>query len=382
MNFDKIEKRHIEVALKKILNGEVPISYLPSIEYDVEINGERFPPKQVIAFAYQDATGELPPPKVFKGGKMTPCFKILESFGYRIIPKQDTLSGAWIFQGNPKTFRVDDYLKSREEFYWTIKQNKKLIKIGDVVYIWRSGEKAGVVAVAQIISNVEVVSDDSTKYWIQKPDSNSGEKERVKLRMLECRVDNPVLKQDIKVHLPDWSFIKSPQGTNFRVSIEQAEVLNNLLGLNSKSIPTTDTEDESLHDAESIKKDEEIQDSVEKVKTDQDLLDLIKKFESKLSGAPPTEKRKTAYAISRNPTIANLIKRRAGYKCEFCGEPGFQKKNGGLYAEAHHLHELGQGGADLPSNLVCLCAGCHRRIHWGKDSALLIARFSRKEQKK
>lgn len=380
MNFDKITNADIELAIHRLRAGEVPLGYLPSTDYDLVVNGEKFAPKQVIAFAYHNATGELLHPKIFRGGKMTPGFKILHSLGYKIIPKQDTLRGSWIFQGNPKTFRVDDYLNSRVEFYWTVKQNKKLIKIGDIVYIWRAGEKAGIVAVAQVTSHVEIVSDDSTDYWIQKSETNSAETERVKLRILERRVDNPLLKDDLKSRLPDWSFIKSPQGTNFKVSVEQAEIINNMLGFKNESIPSGETEEEDdIQDAESEQKDKEIQDSVEKVKSDQELLDLIHKIESKLISAPLREKRKTAYAISRNPTIAKLIKQRAGYKCELCGEFGFEKKNGGLYAEAHHLHELGQGGLDLPSNLVCLCAGCHRRIHWGKDSQQLIVRLSRKD---
>jgi 5-methylcytosine-specific restriction endonuclease McrA len=513
MDFTKIAKNDIEIALQKLRLGEVPHGYLPSTDYDVYVDGEKFPPKQVIALACENATGELPRPNIFRGGKKTLGFKILENLGYEIAHKtfpeeclaifayfavatrridetqirkelaqvtkrpeewwkfklfnvqeffrrqnfagkkihgltliseikkahwggrtvQDRLSGlpikyflnnifecellargylrsnlspelelalfklsepskyivhpesgalsqTWIFQGNPRFFRIDDYLNSREEFYWTIKQFKKIIKIGDIVYIWRSGKNAGIVAVAQVTSHVEIVSDDSTDYWIQKSETNSAETERVKLRILERRVDNPLLKDDVKVRLPDWSFIKSPQGTNFKVSIEQSEIINNLLGFKNESISTVETDEEDyVQDAESQQKDKEIQDSVEKVKSDQELLDLINKIESKLISAPLREKRKTAYAISRNPTISKLIKQRAGYKCELCGEFGFEKKNGGLYAEAHHLHELGQGGLDLPSNLVCLCAGCHRRIHWGKDSQQLIIRLSRKD---
>ena len=380
MNFTIITKRDIETALQKLRAGETADGYLPSTDYDVDIEGEKFPPKQVIAFAYQNATGELPHPKLFRGGKQTKGFQVLESLGYKITPKQDVAIRAWIFQGNPKTFRIDDYLNSRENFYWTINQNKKLLKIGDIVYIWRSGEKAGVIAVAQIISDVEIVSDDSKDYWIHKSETNSAKTDRVKLKMLLRRVDGPLLRDDIKSQLPDWHFIKSAQGTNFKVSTEQAQVINKLLGVNPSSlILFTDNNDDDFQDTDSQKKDEEIQKSVERVKSEEELLDLIKKIESRLSSAPPREKRKTAYAISRNLTIANLIKKRAGYICELCGETGFEKKNGGLYAEAHHLHELGQGGLDLPSNLVCLCAVCHRRIHWSKDSDQLVIKLCRKK---
>jgi hypothetical protein len=43
----------------------------------------------------------------------------------------------WIFQGNPKEFHIDDYLKNNDEITWTIRQKQYTsdIKIGDKVFI-------------------------------------------------------------------------------------------------------------------------------------------------------------------------------------------------------------------------------------------------------
>ncbi len=37
---------------------------------------------------------------------------------------------SWIFQGNPKEFQVDEYLK-RKEIYWNLEQHKKGTSLDD-----------------------------------------------------------------------------------------------------------------------------------------------------------------------------------------------------------------------------------------------------------
>ena len=53
------------------------------------------------------------------------------------------------------------------------------------------------------------------------------------------------------------------------------------------------------------------------------------------------------------------------------GVHSFPKGNGGLYAEVHHVEELGVGGLDAPSNMLCVCLTCHRRIHYGAATLIL-----------
>jgi hypothetical protein len=75
---------------------------------------------------------------------------------------------AWIFQGNPKLYNVNDYLKRCQIIQWPVKQRyfAKDIAMGDVVYLWRSdGDKpksGGIVAKGKVISPpVEVIADGS-----------------------------------------------------------------------------------------------------------------------------------------------------------------------------------------------------------------------------
>ena len=37
-----------------------------------------------------------------------------------------------------------------------------------------------------------------------------------------------------------------------------------------------------------------------------------------------------------------------------------------LSADAHHVHPLELNGVDAPSNIICVCPNCHRRLHAGE----------------
>lgn len=72
---------------------------------------------------------------------------------------------SWIFKGNPKVFRVDEYLQRYKIITWTIRQKhfKDEISVGDEVYIWRSDgdqpKSSGIVAKGKIISFPQEVED-------------------------------------------------------------------------------------------------------------------------------------------------------------------------------------------------------------------------------
>ena len=44
---------------------------------------------------------------------------------------------AWLFQGNPDQFNIDEYLRASENIYWSVsvKKYQKEIALGDVVFV-------------------------------------------------------------------------------------------------------------------------------------------------------------------------------------------------------------------------------------------------------
>lgn len=68
---------------------------------------------------------------------------------------------------------------------------------------------------------------------------------------------------------------------------------------------------------------------------------------------------------ARNATLANEVRKRDGYKCQYPHCCNFFRTAGGNdYVEVHHLKPLAEGGRDCTDNMVCLCAYHHSMIHY------------------
>ena len=105
--------------------------------------------------------------------------------------------------------------------------------------------------------------------------------------------------------------------------------------------------------------------------TDDEIQSELEIFENEFQNKKPGEIKIFARTIERNPKIADLIKRKYNFVCQICGYPGFEKKDGNLFAEAHHLESLGNSGLDIPSNIFCVCSTCHSVITLWKRSSVI-----------
>ncbi|MGP4082722.1 AAA family ATPase [Pseudalkalibacillus sp. R45] len=128
----------------------------------------------------------------------------------------------WIFQGNPKQFNVDDYIKNNEVLTWGVRQKHYVekINIGDKVFIWRSdgGKKntGGIIAHAEVTS--EVFEEDEIK---------------VELKIFEYRLtekEGMLLRHKLK-EIPETmnlNIIKLATGTNFFIEEDEYKRILNL----------------------------------------------------------------------------------------------------------------------------------------------------------
>jgi 5-methylcytosine-specific restriction protein A len=86
--------------------------------------------------------------------------------------------------------------------------------------------------------------------------------------------------------------------------------------------------------------------------------------------------------IVRDPAVKAWVLEQADGYCENCGSPAPFVQEGGIpYLEVHHLKWLAQGGSDTVSNAVALCPNCHRRFHYGTNSAHLVADVIRRVER-
>ncbi|MCL4261677.1 MAG: EVE domain-containing protein [Anaerolineae bacterium] len=138
----------------------------------------------------------------------------------------------WIFQANPNRYEIFESLTGEKEEYWNLNQNAGKVKVGDRVLIWISGNAAGIYALGTVISN-PVTRPDSVKglkYWITKK-AGQKTKPRVLVRYDRVFLDNPLLKLFLECDPALWDLkvIRAPQGTNFPVSEEEWQAIEEWL---------------------------------------------------------------------------------------------------------------------------------------------------------
>jgi 5-methylcytosine-specific restriction protein A len=98
----------------------------------------------------------------------------------------------------------------------------------------------------------------------------------------------------------------------------------------------------------------------------------------KLELVPVKLSQKTSSLVQqtyRNPRIVKEALIKAEYKCTLdqSHQTFIHKSSGNAYMEAHHLIPLQvqhrfEYSLDVPSNVVCLCPNCHRKVHYAHTS--------------
>ncbi|MBI2813075.1 MAG: HNH endonuclease [Opitutae bacterium] len=79
--------------------------------------------------------------------------------------------------------------------------------------------------------------------------------------------------------------------------------------------------------------------------------------------------------VIRDPKVRAFVLRRAGGKCEYCGELGFKTASQTHYVEAHHIISLADAGKDTLDNVIALCPKHHREAHFGAEAERLEQEF-------
>lgn len=105
------------------------------------------------------------------------------------------------------------------------------------------------------------------------------------------------------------------------------------------------------------------------------LADLFGQDEA--SNLPPEEKLVVSKIRKRNAAAVKKLKDLYKGQCQISGsEFVFEKSDGTLYTEAHHLIPLGKGGFDSPLNLVVVSAHIHRMLHYANVSNIDVSKIS------
>ena len=138
---------------------------------------------------------------------------------------------SWIFQGNPKYYDIEGSINALSRQKWSVRQHKKDIKTGDTVYMWKAGSDAGILAIGTVLTDPEdIPEDEEAKEFFISVEEFEDIETRVVIN-IDKVLDEPIRKDALLKHpiLSQLRIIKSPQGTNFLLTSEEASALRDLI---------------------------------------------------------------------------------------------------------------------------------------------------------
>ena len=80
----------------------------------------------------------------------------------------------WIFQSNPKYYRILEALEALDEIVFMITRYRNEIKKGDAVLLWVSGKYAGIYAIGKVADHIIERTSPEEDAKLNRPGSTSG----------------------------------------------------------------------------------------------------------------------------------------------------------------------------------------------------------------
>lgn len=134
----------------------------------------------------------------------------------------------WLFQANPKYYRIIDALKEKQSgWIWMVNQHKKRIRIGDKIVIWVCGRNAGAYALAEVESEVLMLSDFEDTFYIGS--DKNGLRHRVRIKLTDVFTENPIPKIDILNSSILPVLEKGFRGTNLSINVSDFQTIKELI---------------------------------------------------------------------------------------------------------------------------------------------------------
>lgn len=136
----------------------------------------------------------------------------------------------WLFQGNPKYYRVLEAIKELKEIPWLVTRYAKDIAPSDGVIIWLSGSQGGIYATAEVIEPAQFLTEiPDKKYWVDS--TRALGKQQAIIRFTNKFVESPLLKNQLQEDsvLKNLLVLRAPNSTNFKVSLEEWEQVQKLI---------------------------------------------------------------------------------------------------------------------------------------------------------
>lgn len=154
-----------------------------------------------------------------------------DSTGSPLEPASSAAFKTWIFQANPKVFRIKEALQHIARLRWTIRKYPDKIKQGDRVFFWMSGAEAGCLGRGVIRTDPQEMEElPEERQFHTDPDKIAGASTlRVEIEITH-RIEPPISREILLGHsvLKNMTVLKAPQGSHFLLTEHEAIVLEEL----------------------------------------------------------------------------------------------------------------------------------------------------------
>ncbi len=143
------------------------------------------------------------------------------------MPQGTRDTHVWLFQSNPAYFNLAEEVKQvsvGQLDNWMVSRYRQEMARGDTMLLWQSGPDAGLYAICELTG--EFSKGRST--FGQNPAESAWFAEFRYTHILESPIPRTTFKGDPS--LRNMQVIKSPQGTNFRVTNDEFQAITKLIG--------------------------------------------------------------------------------------------------------------------------------------------------------
>jgi len=255
----------------------------------------------------------------------------------------------WILQGNPKRYNIDDYLSRYAYIYWSVSRYQSDFNIGDVVYIWRSGEESGVVAYGIVeelptpILQVQFPDALGEDLWEDTAGDTTDIKVGIRLEQTRLNDSEGMIERDVVKRNPILNknpIITQPNNTVFKLDEIQSRELSRLWSGENENSAQPFTSEYSISEGS---------------------MELRYHYQRERS-AILVKKKKEEFKSFHGKVQCEI--------CGFCFEEIYPHDLGKDYIEAHHKTPLSKISGKIKTtldDLMLVCSNCHRMIHRTKE---------------
>ncbi len=138
----------------------------------------------------------------------------------------------WLFQGNPQYSRMLQGIQDLAGMHWLVTRYQRDIGVDDRVLLWMCGKAAGIYALAEVTAPAHFLPQPpDIDYWIVP--ARAIDRVYTPIRFIHKLLHAPLLKADLLYDpvLSQLQVIRAPHNTNFRVTAEEWQRVQDRLGL-------------------------------------------------------------------------------------------------------------------------------------------------------